>query len=245
MAQATLVEMQVREGQRLIDRLAQAGVEITAAAWVRESESGDWYLYLATPLVEEDGATRPAYRRVNSVIREMLKEGFGMDPFQKKVIGPHDSIAKDLIANRGGRPGGSPTPFGGGWLGDLAVEEAYIYPPQPTREEAIGIQLWAYGGIPLTPGIGQLGLCRVVIIDIERQVAVQDRRYRGTMQDHISLPETQIEATWAEGGALRIVGHEMVSKVSKRWRWSQRLVSWEEGGCPPDKIVQAILAATE
>ena len=55
MAQETLVGMQFKEGRRLLDRLAREGVPVTAAAWVKESESGDWYLYLATPLVAEDG----------------------------------------------------------------------------------------------------------------------------------------------------------------------------------------------
>ena len=50
MAQATLVDMRITEGQRLLHRLAQAEVPVTAAAWVSESESGDWYLYLVTPL---------------------------------------------------------------------------------------------------------------------------------------------------------------------------------------------------
>ena len=135
MAQATLVEMQINEGQRLIDRLVQEGVAVTAAAWVKESESGDWYLYLVTPLVSEGGGKRPAYHRINTVIREMHKEGFGMDPYDKKVIGPHDRIAKDMVANRGGRPGGPPTPFRGSRLGDLAVEETYIYPRPATAEK--------------------------------------------------------------------------------------------------------------
>src|SRR5260370_42378433 len=101
MAQAALVEMQIKEGQTLIDRLTHEGIEVTAAAWVKESESGDWYLYLATPLVSEGGRKGPAYRRVNTVIREMEKEGFGMDPFEKKVVGPHDPIARDMVAHRG------------------------------------------------------------------------------------------------------------------------------------------------
>jgi hypothetical protein len=133
MAQATLVETQLNEGQRLIDRLAQEEFPVTAAAWVKESESGDWYLYLATPLVAEDGATRRAYRRVNKVIREMQREGLAMDLFEKKVVAPDDPIARDVVANRGSRPGGPPTPFRGSRLGDLAVEEAYIYRPLAAR----------------------------------------------------------------------------------------------------------------
>ena len=88
MAQAALVEMQIKEGQTLIERLTHDGIEVTAAAWVKETESGDWYLYLATPFVSEDGATKAAYRRVNAVIREMEKEGFGMDPFGRNRVVP-------------------------------------------------------------------------------------------------------------------------------------------------------------
>src|SRR5438445_9364789 len=111
MAQTVLVEMQIKEGQTLIERLAHEEIAVTAAAWVKESESGDWYLYLATPLVGEGGGKRAAYHRVNEVIREMQEEGFAMDPFAKKVIGPNDPIAKDLVAHREGRPGGPPMPF--------------------------------------------------------------------------------------------------------------------------------------
>ncbi len=71
MAEATLVDMHLKDGQRLINQLVQGGVSVTAAAWVRESDSGDWYLYLATPLVSEGGGKRAAYRRVNEVIRAL------------------------------------------------------------------------------------------------------------------------------------------------------------------------------
>src|SRR6266852_6323227 len=118
MAQATLVEMQMKEGQTLINRLTHERIAVTAAGWVKESETGDWFFYLATPLVGEDGGTKAAYRRVNTVIRDMEKEGFGMDPFEKKVIGPHDPIARDMVVHRGGSAR-TPTRFRGTRLGDL------------------------------------------------------------------------------------------------------------------------------
>jgi hypothetical protein len=242
MAQATLVEMQIQDGQRLIDRLAREGVPVTAAAWVKESESGDWYLYLATTLVSESGGKRPAYRRVNAVIREMQKEGFGMDQFEKKVISPHDPIAKDIVANRSGRPGGAPTLFRGSRLGELAVEEAYIYPPLPTPEEEAGIELWECGGIQLKPGIGPAGRCRVVVIDLKNQTVLQNRTYRGPMANSQSLSEGQGEVTWAEGGAVRIIGTGLDSS-KQRWVWSQPRASWEQGGRPPDQILQAIFTS--
>jgi hypothetical protein len=239
MAQASLVEMQIKEGQTLLERLDHEGIAVTAAGWVKESESGDWYLYLATPLVGEDGATRPAYGRVNAVIRKMEEEGFRMDPFDKKVIGPHDPIAKALATHRQARPGGPPTRFRGSRLGELYVEEAYIYPPLPNPEQQVGIQLWECGRMELRPGIGPAGLCRVVMIDGENKTVVQKRTYRGTMANARSPGQGQLEVTWAEGGAVRIVG----SAAHQRWRWSQPRATWEEGGCPPEEILQTIFTA--
>jgi hypothetical protein len=139
MGQGTLVEMQIKDGQRLIDRLAREGVAVTAACWVKESESGQWFLYLATPLVGEDGAKRAAYRRVGPHILEMQKEGFSIDPLEVKVIGPRDPIAKDVVAHRGGRQARTPTRFRGSRLGELAVEDAYVYPPTANPEETAGV----------------------------------------------------------------------------------------------------------
>lgn len=243
MAQATLVGARIIDGQRLIDRLTREGVDVTSAAWIKESDSGDWYLYLATPLVREDGATKPAYRRVNAVIREMQKEGFGMDPFEIKVIGPDDPIAKDVVATRSGRPGQPPTPFRGSRLGELAIEETYIYPPLPNPEEAVGIQLWESGRIELKPGIGSAGQCRVVVIDPERKAVLQSRMYRGTVANPQSLPAGHVEVTWAEGGAARVVIADKGSAARQQWKWSQPRAIWEDGRCPPGHLLQSILSA--
>jgi len=54
-----------------------------------------------------------------------------------------------------------------------------------------------------------------------------------------SLAPGQLEVTWAEGGAVRVFG----SATQQRWRWSHSGAAWEEGGCPPDQVFQAILVA--
>lgn len=140
MDQATLVETQIQDGQRLLDRLTREGVAVTAACWVKESDSGDWYLYLATPLVGEDGATRAAYHQVNTVIRAMQTEGVWIE-LEKKVIAPHDPIARDVVAYRDLRPTRTGMWFRGSRLGELAVEAAYIYPTTPHPEEAVEVPL--------------------------------------------------------------------------------------------------------
>ena len=79
----------------------------------------------------------------------------------------------------------------------------------------------------------------MVVIDLENQTVLHKRTYRGTMANPQPLSDGQLEVTWAEGGAVRIIG----SAAQQRWRWSQPRATWEEGGCPPDQVLQAILAA--
>ena len=142
MAQATLVEMQIRDAQRLIDRLVGEGIPVTAAGWLKETESGDWYLYLATPFVGPEEGKTAAYHRVNAVVRELQKGEFWVDPFEIKAIGPHDPVAKDMVAHRthaAHRGSRIPTRFGGYRLGDLPIEEAFIYPVPESSEETAGV----------------------------------------------------------------------------------------------------------
>src|SRR5436305_1438053 len=137
MDQGTLVDIEIADGQRLIERLITEGIAVTAAGWIRESDSGLWFLYIATPLVGEDGATRPAYRRLLAVIRQMEKEGFSVDPFEVKLIGSDDPVAKDILAIHARAPGrrGSPIRWGGTTLGNVSIEGAYLYPlPAVTPE---------------------------------------------------------------------------------------------------------------
>jgi hypothetical protein len=108
---------------------------------------------------------------------------------------------------------------------------------------ASGMQLWTCGGIELKTGIRQEGQCRVVVVDLQTQRRVLDRTYRGPMENPQSLLEGQVEVTWAEGGGMRIIGAEKGSAAMQRWRWSQPRTAWEEGGCPPDKVLQALFTA--
>ena len=89
------------------------------------------------------------------------------------------------------------------------------------------------------PSDGPNTIASVVVIDLQTQTVVQRITYRGTMANPQSLVDGQWEVTWAEGGAVRIVG----SGVRQRCRWSQPRATWEEGTCPPDAILRAIFAA--
>lgn len=128
--------MQIRDGQRLIERLAAEGIAVTAAGWVQESDGSLWYLYLVTPLVNKKEDTLPAYRRIGPIIVEMQKEGSWIEPSDVKAIGPHDPIARDMVAHWGRRRARTPMRFQAWRLGELAVEDACIYPPTADPKEA-------------------------------------------------------------------------------------------------------------
>jgi hypothetical protein len=124
--QAPLVEAQFNDAQKLLDRLAEDGIAL-GAAWVKESDAWQWYLYLVTPLVGEDGGTRSAYGRVLEVFRAM-PQPFAMDPFQLKVVGPWESVGKAILTAQRSHPGRGPIPYGGFRLGEMSIDGAFIYP---------------------------------------------------------------------------------------------------------------------
>jgi hypothetical protein len=128
MGQTALVESDIDDGRKLIERLTEAGVVVTAAGWLKDGESGLWYLYLATPLVEEGGATRKAYRRVHEVMRD-IPQPFWLDPLSVKVIAPDSPVAQAVQELHRRYPGGRPIRVGETVLGGRSVEGAYVYPP--------------------------------------------------------------------------------------------------------------------
>jgi hypothetical protein len=130
MDQGPLVSELIEDGKRFLQRLGEEGVEVTAAAWIKESESGHWYLYIATPLVGAGGDNLQAYRRMNTVFGQM-PQPFGMPPFKTKAIAPSSPLAKAIAGPHQRYAGRGPLRYDGDLLGDISVEEAYIYPSSP------------------------------------------------------------------------------------------------------------------
>lgn len=128
MDQEALVEVQIQDGQRLLERLSAEGIPVTAAAWVKESEGGPWYFYLITPLVTEEGGTLPVYRRVGPLVGRM-PQPFWVDPMVVTVAGPASAVGKAICDIAARRPGHVPLSYGGARLGGLSIDGAYVYPP--------------------------------------------------------------------------------------------------------------------
>jgi hypothetical protein len=120
-----LVEKHIDDGRRFIELLGLKEIDVTAAAWVKTSEEGIWFLYLATEEVDKKGLSS-AYREIYGVLRaEMPDASFSTS--EVKLIGKAHPITRDILATRGDRVPNAPIRFGGSMLGGLGIEEAYIY----------------------------------------------------------------------------------------------------------------------
>ena len=68
-----------------------------------------------------------AYKKIHTELRKL--PDLWIDTFDVRLIGATEPLAKDLIAYQSKHPKRVPVRFSGYRLGDLDVEEAFIYPP--------------------------------------------------------------------------------------------------------------------
>lgn len=138
MGQDTLVTDELDSGRKLVERLAGEGFDVSLAFWLKETDAGQWFLYLSSPVVNDKGPTI-AYRIVLPVVEGMSE--LGIDPFSVKVVGVNDPIttaAREVIkpripdspfAVKNPKPYAGMTRFAGATLGGVSIDGAYIYPP--------------------------------------------------------------------------------------------------------------------
>lgn len=126
MDQVTLVENQIADGQLLVEELIKDGFQVTAASWMKTSDDGQWFLYLASPIA--DTAPLKAYGRVHTVARRM-PQPFLVGPLDIKLIGPTEPVAKAILEVQRRYPRKSPLHLGESTLAGVSIEGAYIYPP--------------------------------------------------------------------------------------------------------------------
>jgi len=134
----TLVENQIDDGQRLLNRLGEEGFVVRAACWVKPVEEDRWSLYIATPAVDEKGIAQ-AYRQVYRVLRSL--KGVLITDSDIKLVGEKHSVAEAALAATKPNVPNSPyavrnpspypgmTRYSGSTLGGVSIDGALIYPP--------------------------------------------------------------------------------------------------------------------
>jgi hypothetical protein len=119
---ATLVDERVDEGKRFLEHLCRSGFDVLVAFWVLASEDERWYLYFASSVVDNGGLSA-AYRKVYSELSRSQVRWISRSDI--KLIGCQNPIAVDAIAHQSDT---FATVYRGRQLGNMIVEEAYIYP---------------------------------------------------------------------------------------------------------------------
>lgn len=134
----TVVSEQTESGERLISALAADGFDIQVAFWAKPTEEGKWFLYLASPMVDDRGPAA-AYRFVHGILRKM--PDLRIDPLEIRVVGSNDSLTEAALAVIKPKVADSPyavrnpksyagmTWIDGATFGGVSIDGAYIYPP--------------------------------------------------------------------------------------------------------------------
>jgi len=118
--------MQIDGGKVLVESLRDTGFDVTVSGWTKSSEEGDWYLYIASKDVDDHGLA-DAYRMVYTTIK--ANPACGIDPFEVKLVGYQNPIARDLLDIRGAGVARIATRSRRPKLGHMSVEETYVYAP--------------------------------------------------------------------------------------------------------------------
>jgi hypothetical protein len=125
MDQSTLVENQIDDGRRFVERFGADGNPVQAAFWVKTAEEGLWFLYVASDIVDNAGPAS-AYRAVHASLRKLDDPWLASSEI--KVVSPSNPIAKDVLKIMARFPGRSAMRYGGNTLGSMAIDQVYIYP---------------------------------------------------------------------------------------------------------------------
>jgi hypothetical protein len=120
----TLVDDRIQAGQRFITLLVQKNFEVIVACWVRTSEEGDWFLYIASGEVDRKGLAE-AYREAYGVLEELDVPWIASS--QLKLVRSDDPIVADVQETRHLLAAEFPTVSHRPQLGEISTQEVYIY----------------------------------------------------------------------------------------------------------------------
>src|SRR5947209_876884 len=92
MDHVTLVEGQIEDGRKLIATLEQKGFPVVAACWIKTVEDPQWFLYIASPVVDARGGLR-SYGQVHKIVSQM-PQPFCIEPLDVKLIETTDPVTE-------------------------------------------------------------------------------------------------------------------------------------------------------
>jgi hypothetical protein len=121
-----LVENQLEGGRVLLDRLAQEGVIVRAACWVKPVDEDRWSLYIATPSLDEKGPLG-AYAQIIKLLGD-LRYDWTTSSNDVSLVSAKHPLVEDALDLLRRFPHRAPIRSPRSLLGGIPVEEVYVYP---------------------------------------------------------------------------------------------------------------------
>jgi hypothetical protein len=132
MDQGPLVSEQINAGARFLGEFHKYA-PVQDGFWLKDSEEGTWYLYVASDQITDENFD-VGYGEVLRIAKAIKDPWF--DPFQVKLIGTDDVLAKDVAAIRRRYSERTPIHLRDKTIGGTTVDEVYVYPsplPAPVQ----------------------------------------------------------------------------------------------------------------
>lgn len=125
MDQISLVDSRIADGRKLVLQLIHDGFEVIAAFWLKAPDDAWWHLIIASRVMDQVGPGE-AYRALQASLQRL--PGLSLSLIEIKLIGAANPLAEAVRKLQQQAGGHRPIHFHGGKLGDLVIEEVYIYP---------------------------------------------------------------------------------------------------------------------
>jgi hypothetical protein len=120
MDQETLVNATIEAGGRFLEAFEKQ-FTVKSAAWLRESDSGRWYLHIVADGIRDDNLGS-GYGSVLQIAGSMTTPR--IDPFRVRLIAENRPLAD--VVQRIQRESVTTTPSP--WPGNAYSDDAYVYP---------------------------------------------------------------------------------------------------------------------
>jgi hypothetical protein len=122
--QAALVGLDVEAGRQILLLLDDAKFKVVAAFWRYSSESEDWRLWIATPLVDLRGKLA-AYRRLDQIVRTQAPHLL-LSPLIT-LVGTKEKVIRGLRRIFGKAASVDGMRLGNNFVDGELIEAAYVY----------------------------------------------------------------------------------------------------------------------
>jgi len=120
-----LVEKDIEHGKKLLEALDDAQIEITAAFWFFRSDSDNWRLHLASPVVDESGPLE-TYDKILKILKKSKNINIALDDIT--VISPHQEIIKLFCSTIKTKPNAvANIRFTNNAIQNVIIDDALIY----------------------------------------------------------------------------------------------------------------------